>query len=258
MRNARAVVIAAALVAGTPVLAATGWSLKIDEGAVGAAYVGVPPRVETFTLMVTEEYPGGAVLHAEFFDLVVGPAPLPTSPLKKVLVAEEIDGNRVTNRIFLRKHFSGLGGIELPPIPAGYEIQIIPKLFRVTRKDGISGFRARLEAGPIVTGTWDVSVTVTGGTAAAVGEVGTAVATLDQAAGIVSGTFLFDDGDSGNVTGIISGQTFSFDVEQTDPLCPGSFSGLATVLGSNRQMAGRYSGSSCGGTLEADLDATRR
>ncbi len=132
-------------------------------------------------------------------------------------------------------------------------------MFRVAKKEGLWGFRARL-AQPTanVAGTWDVSVVVTGGTAAEAGEVGTAVATLDQAAGSVSGTFVFDDGDSGDVTGVVSGQTFTFNVVQTDLSCPGSFLGFAIVFASNRAMAGFYVGTACGGTVEADLEATKR
>ena len=111
--------------------------------------------------------------------------------------------------------------------------------------------------GADVAGTWDATVVATGGTAVPPNTVGTAVVTLTKVSTMVSGTFVFDDGDSGDITGAVSGQQFDFVVTQTTPGCAGRFIGTARVVG-DRGMFGTYSGSSCGGTLEADFEATKR
>ena len=108
-----------------------------------------------------------------------------------------------------------------------------------------------------VTGTWDVTSTVTGGTEAPPGTQFTAVFTLAQSGTSVTGTFSTSGGLSGQIAGSISGQAFALTISQGAP-CPGSFSGSATVSGSGTQLAGSYSGSDCNGTLQVSAVATRR
>ena len=85
------------LVAANPISAVPGWSLKISDGAAGGAFFGIPERTPTFTILVPVEYPDGAVLHAEFFDLLTGPDPLPTSPLKRPCPLSEETGASLGN-----------------------------------------------------------------------------------------------------------------------------------------------------------------
>ena len=108
-----------------------------------------------------------------------------------------------------------------------------------------------------VTGTWDATITVTGGTQAPPGTQFTGVFTLAQSGSGVTGTFSTAGGLSGQISGSVSGQAFAFTISQGAP-CPGSFSGSATVNGSETQLSGSYSGSDCNGTLQVSAVATKR
>jgi hypothetical protein len=108
-----------------------------------------------------------------------------------------------------------------------------------------------------VTGTWDVTIAVTGGTQAPPGSQFTAVFTLAQSGSTVTGTFSTAGGLSGQISGSVSGQAFAFAILQGTP-CLGSFSGTATVSGSGTQISGSYFGSDCNGTLQVSAVATNR
>ena len=60
---------------------------------------------------------------------------------------------------------------------------------------------------------------------------------------------------SGQISGTISGQTFSFTITQGQP-CIGTFNGSAIVNGN--QLSGSYSGSDCNGTVQVDAVAFRQ
>ena len=107
-----------------------------------------------------------------------------------------------------------------------------------------------------VTGTWNATVTVTGGTQAPPSPQFTATFTIVQSGSSVSGTFATQGGLSGQVSGSVSGQAFSFTVNQGPP-CPGTFNGSATVNASGNQFSGSYSGSDCNGTLQVTVVASK-
>ena len=108
-----------------------------------------------------------------------------------------------------------------------------------------------------VTGTWDAIVTVTGGTQLPEGTEFGAVLVITQSGTTATGTSVAEGGFVGQLSGTISGRSLEFTITQGDP-CPGSFSGTATVNGSNTRMSGSYSGSDCNGSLQATLVATKR
>src|SRR5215831_12263608 len=109
---------------------------------------------------------------------------------------------------------------------------------------------------PSVTGTWDTTVTVTGGTAAPAGTIFDVVLDLVQTGSNVTGTYTTSTGD-GTVTGTVSGRTLTFTLTQVHP-CAGSFSGSATIGPLNAEMTGSFSGSDCAGTMDASFLATKR
>ena len=108
-----------------------------------------------------------------------------------------------------------------------------------------------------VTGTWDVSMTVTGGTQAPVGFHWTAVFTVVQSGSSVSGTGVTSSDTGGQVSGSVSGDDLDFTLAQTSP-CVGTYHGFAMVNAASNQMSGTYSGSDCFGTLQASFTATKR
>ncbi len=108
-----------------------------------------------------------------------------------------------------------------------------------------------------VTGTWDATMTVTGGTQAPPGFQFTATFTLAQSGTSVSGTFATEGGLSGQVSASLSGQTINFTITQGLP-CTGSFTGAAAVSTSGTQINGSYSGSDCNGSLSASFVANKR
>ncbi len=109
-----------------------------------------------------------------------------------------------------------------------------------------------------VAGTWDIVVTITGGTQGPVGTQFSATFTLAGSGTHVTGTFATVGGLSGQITGSVSGQVFTFSVAQGQP-CPGTFNGSSTVSSSGATMSGSYSGSdSCAGALSSTFTGTKR
>jgi hypothetical protein len=106
-----------------------------------------------------------------------------------------------------------------------------------------------------ITGTWDASMTATGGTQLPVGSRWTVVLTAIQSGSAVSGTFSTAGGLVGQASGTVSGDDISFTVTQ-GPVCAGTFNGFGLVNGN--QMSGTYSGADCHGTLQASFTATKR
>ena len=106
-------------------------------------------------------------------------------------------------------------------------------------------------------GTWNATITVTGGTQLAPGTQFTAVFALTQTGTSVSGTFLTEGGLSGALSGTVSDQSFSFAVSQGAP-CLGTFNGSGSVTPSGTRLDGSYSGADCDGTLESDFVATKQ
>ena len=109
-----------------------------------------------------------------------------------------------------------------------------------------------------LTGTWNATLTVTGGVQAPVGTQLTATFTIAQTGSTITGTFSTGGGFSGSLSGTVSGQTFSLTITQGAP-CPGTFTGAGTAPSSNtqNQMTGSYSGSDCNGTLAVDFVAPK-
>ena len=118
-----------------------------------------------------------------------------------------------------------------------------------------------------LTGTWNVTLTVTGGVQAPVGTQFTQTFSIVQTGSSFTGTFSTVGGFSGSLSGTVSGQTFlgqtfSLTVTLTQgPSCPGTFTGAGTaslaLLSSFSTMTGSYSGSDCNGTLAVDFVATK-
>jgi len=106
-----------------------------------------------------------------------------------------------------------------------------------------------------VTGTWDTSMTVTGGTQGPVGFHWTAVFTVIQSGASVSGTGITSSNTGGQVSGSVSGDDLDFTLTQTSP-CAGTYHGIGMVNGN--QMSGTYAGGDCGGTLQASFTAVKR
>lgn len=102
-----------------------------------------------------------------------------------------------------------------------------------------------------VTGTWDAQISSDRD-----GDF-TAVFTLSQTGTSVTGTYRTPGGASGDITGSVSGQVFTFTLTQTDP-CSGTYTGSATVTSDNRRASGSYSGSDCFGSISASFTARRR
>jgi len=108
-----------------------------------------------------------------------------------------------------------------------------------------------------VTGTWDLLMTSTGGTAVPVGYQWTTVLTVVQSGSTVSGTFISSGGLGGEVSGSISVDDFSFTSHQ-GPVCAGTFQGFGMVNASGDQVSGTYSGGDCDGTLQASFTGSKR
>ena len=108
-----------------------------------------------------------------------------------------------------------------------------------------------------VTGTWDASMTATGGTQMPVGTRWATVMTAIQSGSGVSGTFSTAGGLVGQASGTVSGDDISFTVTQ-GPICAGTFNGFAMVNAASNQMSGTYSGADCNGTLQTSFTATKR
>jgi hypothetical protein len=81
--------------------------------------------------------------------------------------------------------------------------------------------------------------------------------TLTQNGTSVTGTSTVQGVPAGNVTGAVSGQTFTFTLAQAGD-CPSSFSGSGIVEGSGNQMSGSFAGGDCVGADSGAFTATRR
>src|SRR5512135_1640598 len=113
-----------------------------------------------------------------------------------------------------------------------------------------------------VTGTWDASLTIIGGTSfLPIGYTWNGVFTMDQSDNTVfntvSGTFSTPIGGTGQISGTVSGDEVSFTSTQ-GTFCSGFFNGFALVNSSSDQMSGTYSGVDCSGTLQASFTATKK
>ena len=108
-----------------------------------------------------------------------------------------------------------------------------------------------------VTGTWDTSIAAIGGTQVPVGYRWTAVISGIQSGSSLSGTMSSSGGFVGQLSGSISGDDIEFTSIQ-EPICPGTFHGIAMVNAAGNQMSGTYSGADCSGTLHASFTATKR
>jgi hypothetical protein len=108
-----------------------------------------------------------------------------------------------------------------------------------------------------VTGTWDASMTITGGTQGPVGFHWTAVFTVVQSGSSVSGTGVTSSGSGGQVSGSVSGDDLDITLTQTTP-CTGTYHGIGMVNAASNQMSGTYSGADCNGTLQASFTAIKR
>ena len=106
-----------------------------------------------------------------------------------------------------------------------------------------------------VTGTWDVSITATGGNQVSLGSHWTAIITAVQSGSSVSGTWVTSISGGGQVSGSVSGDNFDMTLAETSP-CVGTYQGIGMVNGN--QMSGTYTGSDCFGTLQASFTATKR
>jgi len=107
-----------------------------------------------------------------------------------------------------------------------------------------------------VTGTWDVSITSTGGNQVPVGSHWTAIITTVQTGSSASGTFVTSGG-GGQVSGSVSGDDLDMTIAQTSP-CAGTYHGIGMVNAASNLMSGTYSGADCYGTLETSFTATKR
>ena len=108
-----------------------------------------------------------------------------------------------------------------------------------------------------VTGTWDAMMTATGGTSVPVGSQWIVVLTVIQSGSTVSGTFSSSNGGSGQVSGSVSGDDFSFTANQGPP-CVGTFNGFGMVNATGNQVNGTYSGAECNGTLQSSFTGSKR
>jgi len=106
-----------------------------------------------------------------------------------------------------------------------------------------------------IAGSWDVAVTVTGGTELARGTQYGAQFFLTQSGSQVTGGFNAGAGTGGSVLATVSGSQVSFTLTQQQP-CAGTFTGTGTVARNDSTITGSYSGTDCNGTLNANWVAT--
>lgn len=105
-------------------------------------------------------------------------------------------------------------------------------------------------------GTWDVTLTTTGGTQGPIGTQTPAMAEIVQRARVLSGTLTMPGGLSASLDGLVTGQEFDLTVTQSAP-CPGSFTGTGAANLALTRITGSYSGSDCNGALTVDFVATK-
>ena len=108
-------------------------------------------------------------------------------------------------------------------------------------------------AGCDLSGRWTLSVTVTEGSRLPAGTRFSALLTLDQSgSGEITGTIGSTGVAAAEVTGSVSKSGLDFEIRQGAP-CAGTFEGSGTVTENCAKLTGKYSGSDCAGTLNADF-----
>jgi hypothetical protein len=104
-----------------------------------------------------------------------------------------------------------------------------------------------------VSGSWNITVTVTEGSRLPAGIRFSAVLSLNQAgSGEVTGNIGITGLVTAEVTGTVSDNELDFEIRQGAP-CIGRFEGSGTVTENCTKLTGKYSGSDCAGTLNADF-----
>jgi hypothetical protein len=79
---------------------------------------------------------------------------------------------------------------------------------------------------------------------------------LVQSGTSVSGAASVFQGGGGSLNGTVNGSTFNFTVNEVSP-CSGSYSGSATISGSNLSASGTVTGSDCNGSIAGSLDGLK-
>lgn len=106
----------------------------------------------------------------------------------------------------------------------------------------------------VLSGTWTMNVTVTGGSQLPRGTQFTATVEFQQSDdGEIAGTTRAEGGLTANLTGRVCGSEIEFTLTQNAP-CPGTFRGTG-ILQNGFHFTGSYSGRDCNGTMEADVEA---
>ena len=100
-----------------------------------------------------------------------------------------------------------------------------------------------------VTGTWGAYIGLNG-------VFSPAAFSLIQSGTSVKGTASIFRGGGGSLIGTVSGQTLNFTLSEVSP-CPGTFTGAATVGGSNLTLTGDATGADCYGGYSATLDGVK-
>jgi len=109
-----------------------------------------------------------------------------------------------------------------------------------------------------VTGTWNVTFTVTdGGGVVPTGQQYSGTLMLVQTGMDVTGSFPTPGGSTADLQGMVVGQTLTFTITELDP-CPGTATGMGTIDAAFNRIDGSSSGTDCNGTVAADFVATRR
>ena len=137
-----------------------------------------------------------------------------------------------------------------------YSIQGTSTLVVIGIGAGLTSVTVQDNSSPVQTVA--VPVTVTGGgenlTGTWSGTFTTSIITtpsqialvLSQSGSSVTGTYSTQGGGVGTVSGTVSGNTFTYALQQTTAGCPGSFTGSGTVSGNT--MSFTFSGNDCRGT----------
>jgi hypothetical protein len=104
-----------------------------------------------------------------------------------------------------------------------------------------------------ISGTWYITITVTGGDQMPIGTKFTAqlMVTADEN-GNVTGSTLAEGGLTADVSGTVSDSLFSFKLEQNPP-CIGTFYGSGTITDNCTNANGSYTGTDCNGKMKASF-----
>jgi hypothetical protein len=109
------------------------------------------------------------------------------------------------------------------------------------------------ETGCDLSGAWGITVTVAEGSRIPAGTRFSAVLSLNQTeSGEFTGTIGITGMVTAEVTGTVSNNELDFEIRQGAP-CIGLFEGSGTVTENCSKLTGKYSGSDCAGTLNADF-----